>query len=216
MLFIDPSFGYGNSDARRRLKAIEDFSGLGSGFNIAMQDLDIRGAGNILGAEQSGFIAEIGYETYQRILNEALLELREEEFPGMETPPTEQKQAYVAGLCDRIRFRSIDSGYLCGEYSERIRLYRELDNIPDEAGLEKFGQELKDRFGEIPAQVTGLMEIVRMRRRCMDLGIERLLVKNGKMIMYFVGEQTSPFYQSALFAAILRFVQLQILPLPVQ
>ena len=96
IIVLTPPLDTVNSDARRRLKAIEDFSGLGSGFNIAMQDLDIRGAGNILGAEQSGFIAEIGYETYQRILNEALLELREEEFPGMETPPTEQKQAYVA------------------------------------------------------------------------------------------------------------------------
>ena len=201
-----------SSDARRRLRAIEEFSDLGSGFNIAMQDLDIRGAGNILGAEQSGFIAEIGYETYQRILNEALLELREEEFPGMETPPTEQKQAYVADCVIESDFEVLIPDTYVENISERIRLYRELDNIPDEAGLEKFGQELKDRFGEIPAQVTGLMEIVRMRRRCMDLGIERLLVKNGKMIMYFVGEQTSPFYQSALFAAILRFVQLQILP----
>ena len=209
---LTPPLDTVNSDARRRLKAIEDFSGLGSGFNIAMQDLDIRGAGNILGAEQSGFIAEIGYETYQRILNEALLELREEEFPGMETPPTEQKQAYVADCVIESDFEVLIPDTYVENISERIRLYRELDNIPDEAGLEKFGQELKDRFGEIPAQVTGLMEIVRMRRRCMDLGIERLLVKNGKMIMYFVGEQTSPFYQSALFAAILRFVQLQILP----
>ena len=206
---LTPPLDTVNSDARRRLKAIED---LGSGFNIAMQDLDIRGAGNILGAEQSGFIAEIGYETYQRILNEALLELREEEFPGMETPPTEQKQAYVADCVIESDFEVLIPDTYVENISERIRLYRELDNIPDEAGLEKFGQELKDRFGEIPAQVTGLMEIVRMRRRCMDLGIERLLVKNGKMIMYFVGEQTSPFYQSALFAAILRFVQLQILP----
>lgn len=209
---LTPPLDTVNSDARRRLKAIEDFSGLGSGFNIAMQDLDIRGAGNILGAEQSGFIAEIGYETYQRILNEALLELREEEFPGMETPPTEQKQAYVADCVIESDFEVLIPDTYVENISERIRLYRELDNIPDEAGLEKFGQELKDRFGEIPAQVTGLMEIVRMRRRCMDLGIERLLVKNGKMIMYFVSEQTSPFYQSALFAAILRFVQLQILP----
>ena len=209
---LTPPLDTVNSDARRRLKAIEDFSGLGSGFNIEMQDLDIHGAGNILGAEQSGFIAEIGYETYQRILNEALLELREEEFPGMETPPTEQKQAYVADCVIESDFEVLIPDTYVENISERIRLYRELDNIPDEAGLEKFGQELKDRFGEIPAQVTGLMEIVRMRRRCMDLGIERLLVKNGKMIMYFVGEQTSPFYQSALFAAILRFVQLQILP----
>lgn len=143
---LTPPLDTVNSDARRRLKAIEDFSGLGSGFNIAMQDLDIRGAGNILGAEQSGFIAEIGYETYQRILNEALLELREEEFPGMETPPTEQKQAYVADCVIESDFEVLIPDTYVENISERIRLYRELDNIPDEAGLEKFGARAERPF----------------------------------------------------------------------
>lgn len=177
-----------------------------------MQDLDIRGAGNILGAEQSGFIAEIGYETYQRILNEALLELREEEFPGMVEDTTEQKQDFVADCVIESDFEALIPDTYVENISERIRLYRELDNITDEPGLEKFAKELCDRFGELPQQVEGLMEIVRTRRYCLELGVERLLVKNGKMIMYFVGEQTSPFYQSPVFAAVLRFVQQQILP----
>ena len=209
---LTPPLDMVNPEARRRLKAIEDFSGLGSGFNIAMQDLDIRGAGNILGAEQSGFIAEIGYETYQRILNEALLELREEEFPDMMEDTTEQKQEFVTDCVIESDFEALIPDTYVENISERIRLYRELDNITDEPGLEKFAKELCDRFGELPRQVEGLMEIVRTRRYCLELGVERLLVKNGKMIMYFVGEQASPFYQSPVFAAVLRFVQQQILP----
>ncbi len=209
---LTPPLDMVNPEARRRLKAIEDFSGLGSGFNIAMQDLDIRGAGNILGAEQSGFIAEIGYETYQRILNEALLELREEEFPEMEAEKSGQEQGFVADCVIESDFEALIPDTYVENISERIRLYRELDNINDEAGLDRFARELTDRFGELPFQVEGLLEIVRSRRYCMELGIERLLVKNDKMIVYFVGEQTSPFYQSAVFAAILKFVQQQLLP----
>ena len=209
---LTPPLDVVNPDARRRLKAIEDFSGLGSGFNIAMQDLDIRGAGNILGAEQSGFIAEIGYETYQRILNEALLELREEEFPEAMTEQAEQNQEFVAECVIESDFEVLIPDTYVENISERVRLYRELDNISDEAGLERFASKLTDRFGALPPQVEGLLEIVRSRRYCMELGIERLLVKNGKMIVYFVGEQTSPFYRSAVFAAVLKFVQQQWLP----
>ena len=209
---LTPPLDVVNPDARRRLKAIEDFSGLGSGFNIAMQDLDIRGAGNILGAEQSGFIAEIGYETYQRILNEALLELREEEFPEAMTEQAEQNQEFVAECVIESDFEVLIPDTYVENISERVRLYRELDNISDEAGLERFASKLTDRFGALPPQVEGLLGIVRSRRYCMELGIERLLVKNGKMIVYFVGEQTSPFYRSAVFAAVLKFVQQQWLP----
>lgn len=209
---LTPPLDMVNPDARRRLKAIEDFSGLGSGFNIAMQDLDIRGAGNILGAEQSGFIAEIGYETYQRILNEALLELRDEEFPGLQTGTEEKHRTYVTDCAIESDFEALIPDTYVENISERVRLYRELDNIPDESGLAKFEKELKDRFGELPVQVLGLMDVVRVRRYCLELGIERLFVKNGKMTMYFVGEQTSPFYQSSVFSAILQFVQKQVLP----
>lgn len=209
---LTPPLDMVNPEARRRLKAIEDFSGLGSGFNIAMQDLDIRGAGNILGAEQSGFIAEIGYETYQRILNEALLELRDEEFPQLETDMPDKCQGYVADCVIESDFEALIPDTYVENISERIRLYRELDNISGEPELEKFEKELKDRFGEIPMQVAGLMEVVRVRRCCMAMGVERLLVKNGKMIMYFISEQASPFYQSTIFTNLLHFVQKQVLP----
>ena len=209
---LTPPLDMVNPEARRRLKAIEDFSGLGSGFNIAMQDLDIRGAGNILGAEQSGFIAEIGYETYQRILNEALLELRDEEFPQLESDMPDKFQGYVADCVIESDFEALIPDTYVENISERIRLYRELDNIGGEPELERFEKELKDRFGEIPVPVAGLMEIVRVRRCCIDMGVERLLVRNGKMIMYFISEQTSPFYQSAVFTNLLHFVQKQVLP----
>ena len=209
---LTPPLDMVNVDARRRLKAIEDFSGLGSGFNIAMQDLDIRGAGNILGAEQSGFITEIGYETYQRILNEALMELRKEEFPEWNIGCQEERQTYVTDCVIESDFEVLIPDYYVENISERIRLYRELDSIVDESGLEKFASELTDRFGELPKSVVGLLEIVRTRRYCVALGIERLLAKNGKMMLYFVGDQQSTFYQSELFTTILKFVQQQMFP----
>lgn len=209
---LTPSLELMNPDARRRLKAIEDFSGLGSGFNIAMQDLDIRGAGNILGAEQSGFISEIGYETYQRILNEALLELREEEFPELNTGREDTVREYVTECSIETDFEILIPETYVENVSERIRLYRELDNIGEEIQLKKFTEELQDRFGELPAHVKGLIEIVKIRKKCQALGIERVLVKNGKMIVYFVGEPTSPFYSSAIFTRLLKFVQRQELP----
>jgi len=209
---LTPSLELMNPDARRRLKAIEDFSGLGSGFNIAMQDLDIRGAGNILGAEQSGFISEIGYETYQRILNEALLELRDEEFPDFSAGREDACKEYVAECSIETDFEILIPEIYVENVSERIRLYRELDNIEEGSQLEKFAKELQDRFGELPVQVKGLIEIVKIRKKCQALGIERVLVKNGKMITYFVGEQTSPFYSSAVFTRLLKFVQRQELP----
>lgn len=208
---LTPSLDLVNPDARRRLKAIEDFSGLGSGFNIAMQDLDIRGAGNILGAEQSGFISEIGYETYQRILNEALLELREEEFPGMPAPAGSGPEDFVTECVIESDFEVLIPDTYVESISERVRLYRELDNISTEEELSLFAGKLQDRFGEIPPQVKGLMEIVRIRRWCMVMGVERLLVKNGKMVMYFVSSQTSPFYTSPVFTRLLGFVQRQVL-----
>lgn len=207
---LTPPLDVINPDARRRLKAIEDFSGLGSGFNIAMQDLDIRGAGNILGAEQSGFIAEIGYETYQRILNEALLELREEEFPDLQGSSDADKNSFVADCVIESDFEVLIPEQYVENVSERIRLYRKLDSIPDECELQKFAMELEDRFGPLPEQVKDLMEIVRIRRLCLRLGIERLSVKNGRMAMYFVGEQNSAYYKSNIFTQILVFVQKQI------
>lgn len=209
---LTPSLDMVNPDARRRLKAIEDFSGLGSGFNIAMQDLDIRGAGNILGGEQSGFIAEIGYETYQRILNEALLELRDEEFPALDAGNVGVKKGFITDCVIESDFEVLIPESYIENISERVKLYRELDNIDNPEELDQFARKLRDRFGEIPLQVKSLMEIVKIRRWCLEMGVERLLVKNGKMILYFVSDQASFYYRSAVFTNLLKFVQQQLLP----
>jgi transcription-repair coupling factor (superfamily II helicase) len=179
-----------------------------------MQDLDIRGAGNILGGEQSGFVTEIGYETYLRVLNEALLELREEgDVPagaGKEGPGV--PAAFTADcIVDTDLEMLIPEDYV-ESVSERVRLYRELDNLVDEAALLRFEVGLRDRFGEIPPPVKGLMEVVRARNRCQELGVERLWLKNGKMVMYFVSNPRSPFYASPLFTSLLKFVERQSIP----
>lgn len=203
-------------DARRRLQAIEDFSGLGSGFNIAMQDLDIRGAGNMLGAEQSGFISDIGYETYQKILDEAMLELKENEFRDLFTG-NEEEQRKAAEQLNSMQFVSdchidTDFGLLFPNYyientSERVKLYRELDSITDEDGLQLFEKHLVDRFGEIPKESLGLLNIVRLRWLAISLGIEKITLKNSIMINYFIANQNSLFYQSPVFTQVLNFVQ---------
>ena len=199
-----------SSDARRRLRAIEEFSDLGSGFNIAMQDLDIRGAGNLLGAEQSGFIADIGFETYQKIMNEAIAELRAE---GL----------HVAGLNDSEQevveqLRYIDDAHIeieveaglpdsyVAQQAERLKLYRELDSTKDEEALLAFGERLVDRFGPLPRETEELLNVVRLRWEAIRLGMERVKVKNGLMIVHFVGEQDSPYYKSDTFMDLLRKV----------
>lgn len=196
-------------DSRRRLKAIEDFSELGSGFNIAMQDLDIRGAGNMLGGEQSGFVTELGFETYQRILDEALLELKENEYKDLFSTDIkkEKKQLYITDC-------NIDSDfelYLPESYitnvAERIRLYRELDNIETEEALNTFEQQLYDRFGEPPQSTRDLFVVVRLRRIAIKLGFEKIILKNNKMIIHFITNQTSAYYKSSLFMCIVQYVQ---------
>ena len=202
-----------SSDARRRLRAIEEFSDLGAGFNIAMQDLDIRGAGNLLGGEQSGFIADIGFETYQKILAEAIAELREEEQvtaapqegkPQEALPPQTRPVAFITDCqieTDREAF--IPDEYV-GSSTEKIRLYRELDNIADEERLSVFEANLRDRFGEIPAPTRELFDVVRMRWACIRLGFEKAIVKNGIMILKFIENQHSAYYKSDLFGGILK------------
>jgi len=198
------------SDARRRLRAIEEFSDLGSGFNIAMQDLDIRGAGNLLGAEQSGFVADIGFETYQKILREAVAELRAE---GLD----------VAGLSDRERESVAELRYVedavveidaaaelpdsyVSQTAEKLRLYRELDALRSEEELQRFEQRLRDRFGALPPQAVELLNVVRLRWEAVRLGMERVKVKNGLMIVHFVGDAESPFYRSEVFSSLLQRV----------
>ncbi len=217
---IAPPLNTLTPDARRRLKAIEDFSELGSGFNIAMHDLDIRGAGNLLGAEQSGFIAEIGLETYQRILNEALQELKEGEFrdlffnPDIEKEESEQTRT---NILDEIKFVNdcvIDTDLeimlpeiYIENITERIKLYRELDNVQDEENLKQFETHLIDRFGTLPSPTIDLMNVVRLRWLAIKLGFERISIKNNRMTIYFVANQKSPYYQSAIFKQILGFIQ---------
>jgi transcription-repair coupling factor (superfamily II helicase) len=202
-----------SSDARRRMRAIEEFSDLGSGFNIAMQDLDIRGAGNLLGAEQSGFIADIGFETYQKILNEAIAELRAE---GLDVAGLSQEEQKVVERISYVNDVAVELGVdasLPADYvqqaAERLRLYRELDSIVDEQRLVEFEARLEDRFGRLPDAARQLLDVVRLRWVAAELGIERVKVKNGLMIVAFVGDDHSPFYKTEQFMTLLRRVTAQ-------
>lgn len=197
-------------DARRRLQAIETFAELGSGFHIAMQDLDIRGAGNMLGAEQSGFIAELGYETYQRILQEAVIELREEE--GLDSDDSSAAPAAAANqqwVSDSQLETDLELG-LPVDYvesvSERIALYRELDSLTNEQQLQEFQHRLIDRFGAMPDKAEELMNVVRMRWLCMSLGIEKVVLRKGQIILYFPQNTDSPYYQSDTFDKVIAYV----------
>jgi len=190
-------------DTKRRLKAIEEFSDLGSGFNIAMQDLDIRGAGNLLGGEQSGFIAEIGFETYQRILNEAMIELRDES----NVEDNSEEKIYVADThIDSDIEANLPDEYVANK-TEKLRLYRELDNIETDEQLAKFGNELVDRFGQLPHQTEELFQALRLRKRATKLGFERVVMKNKLMFLHFVSNQQSPYYASPVFKSIICHIQ---------
>ncbi len=199
-----------SSDARRRLRAIEEFSDLGSGFNIAMQDLDIRGAGNLLGAEQSGFIADIGFETYQKIMNEAIAELRAEglQVAGLGAAEQEvvENMAYIDDSHIELEVEASLPDTYVAQQAERLKLYRELDSIKDEEALVAFGNRLADRFGPLPRAVQELLNVVRLRWEAIRLGMERVKVKNGLMIVHFVGEENSPYYKSDVFMELLRRV----------
>lgn len=185
-------------EAHRRLRALEEFSDLGSGFHIAMQDLDIRGAGNILGAEQSGFIADIGFETYQKIMAEAVAELREEQ--GLEPDVSA-----IDCVIETDSSAHLPDSYI-GTTAEKIRLYRELDGIRTEEALQQFIARLTDRFGEPPAPVQELFEVVRLRRVAEANGIERIVLKGGRATLYFVADERSAFYKSDRFMTLLQAV----------
>lgn len=201
-------------EARRRLQAIEEFSELGSGFNIAMQDLDIRGAGNMMGAEQSGFIADIGFETYHRILNEAMQELREEsdirEILGNQedSPTSEFRIQMTVAECqiDTDLELLIPATYI-ENVSERIRLYRELDTLESEEKLKAFEASLADRFGPVPDETTELIHTVRLRWMAGELGLEKMVLRNERLLAYFISNPQAPFYQSARFMNMLRYIQ---------
>ncbi len=199
-----------SGDAHRRLRAIEEFSDLGSGFNIAMQDLDIRGAGNLLGAEQSGFIADIGFETYQKIMQEAIAELRAEGLDVAGLSEGEQSVVEQMRYVDDCHVELSVDAELPDSYvrqpAEKLRLYRELDNIRDERSLSEFAARLEDRFGRMPQAACELLNVVRLRWEAVRLGMERVKIKNGLMIIHFVGDNSSPFYKSETFMAMLRGV----------
>ncbi|MBR0117908.1 MAG: transcription-repair coupling factor [Prevotella sp.] len=199
------------ADARKRLEAVESFSELGSGFNLAMQDLDLRGAGNLLGAEQSGFMEDLGYETYQKILNQAITELKNEEFG--ELYEEEIANGREVSGDEFVEDCSLDSdlemyfpdNYVPGS-SERMLLYRELDNIVSDSELEAYQKRLEDRFGKIPREGMELMQVVPLRQLGKQLGCEKIILKQGNMQMRFVSNTDSPFYRSAAFSKVLRFV----------
>lgn len=191
--------------ARRRLQAIESFSDLGSGIHIAMQDLDIRGAGNLLGAEQSGFIADLGYETYQRILKEAVTELRTEEFAEEFKDINEEQQEFVADCVIESDMELLLPADYVPQDRERISLYQELDGIERELDLKAFSDRLRDRFGKIPHQAAELLRVPRLRRLARQLGIEKVALKQGKMYLYFVDDSNKAYYQSPMFGRILNY-----------
>ena len=200
-----------NIEARRRLEALETFSDLGSGFNLAMQDLDIRGAGNLLGSEQSGFMEDLGYGTYQKILNQAVMELKNDEFQDLYAEEmSEGKQITGDDFIDDCAVESDLEMYFPDNYvpgsSERMLLYRELDNIETDGDLEAYRQRLQDRFGPVPRQGEELMQVVALRRVGKRLGCEKIILKQGRMQMQFVSNPNSMYYQSAAFDKVLNYI----------
>lgn len=200
-----------NPEARRRLEALETFSDLGSGFNLAMQDLDIRGAGNLLGSEQSGFMEDLGYETYQKILNQAVMELKNDEFQDLyEEEIDEGKQITGDDFIDDCAVESDLEMYFPDNYvpgsSERMLLYRELDNIEKDEDLDAYRKRLQDRFGPVPRQGEELMQVVALRRVGKRLGCEKIILKQGRMQMQFVSNPNSVYYQSAAFDKVLNYI----------
>lgn len=198
------------NDSRRRLEAIENFSDLGSGINIAMQDLDIRGAGNLLGAEQSGFIADLGYETYQKILNEAVSELKAKEFSSLyEEDMKDSNNDHGDYFVEECVIESDLAMFFPEQFvpgsSERISLYRELDSIESDEELSAYRKRLEDRFGALPPQAEELMNVVSLRQKGHKLGIERIILKNGLMLLYFVSDNESVYYKSSTFEKVIGY-----------
>ncbi len=206
--FITPPYHMMTEDARKRIEALELFSDLGSGINIAMKDLEIRGAGDLLGGEQSGFMNDIGFETYQKILKEAIEELKENEFKGLyDEEDGKKEKAYVKDIQIDTDFEILLPDDYINVVSERLNLYKDLGELTDEAGLENFEKMLKDRFGNIPSQVDDLLDSVRIKWLAKHLGIEKIVLKKKRMIGYFVSDQQSDYYQTPTFTSVLQHVQ---------
>ena len=206
--FITPPYSAMTDEARKRIQALEQFSELGSGFNIAMKDLEIRGAGDLLGGEQSGFINEIGFDTYQKIMNEAIDELKENEFKELypEEIDLETKE-FVKEIQVDTDFELLFPDEYINNISERLNLYNELSTIKTEVELQAYEQRLIDRFGALPKPALALLNSVRIKWKAAQLGIDKLIFKQGKMIGYFLGDQQSDFYQTQRFMTVLKFAQ---------
>ncbi len=204
--FITPPYSAMTEDARKRIMALEQFSELGSGFNIAMKDLEIRGAGDLLGGEQSGFINEIGFDTYQKILNEAIEELKENEFAELYEDETKEK-VYLKDTQIDTDFELLFPDDYINNITERLNLYTELNEIKDEEELQAYEKRLIDRFGELPDQAVDLLNSVRIKWIATAAGLEKIILKQHKLIGYFISDQQSGFYQTSAFTHVLQFVQ---------
>jgi len=193
-------------EARKRLRTIEEFSYLGSGFQVAMRDLDIRGAGNLLGGEQSGFIADIGFETYQKILDESIQELKETDFKELFKEEIAKRGSYVRDVTIETDVEMLIPDEYVSNTQERLNLYTELNTVDSEEGVAAFAKRLEDRFGKLPHQVNALFEALRLQWLCKKLGFERLILKSGKLRCYFLGDPQSSFFETATFNKIVQFV----------
>ena len=205
--FITPPYHMMTDDARKRIQALELFSDLGSGINIAMKDLEIRGAGDLLGGEQSGFINDIGFDTYQKILNEAIEELKENEFKALYKEDANKPKTYVKEIQIDTDFELLFPDDYINIITERLNLYSELGDLQNEEALLEYQKRLVDRFGELPVQAQDLLDSVRLKWLAKNIGLERLILKRNKMIGYFIADQQSSFYQTPIFTKVLQFVQ---------
>ncbi len=202
---LSPPLSVLSDDARKRMKAIEEFSEIGSGFNIAMRDLDIRGAGNLLGGEQSGFIADIGFEMYHKILNEAIQELKQNELKDLY--PDEKEDVSVKECQIETDLEVLIPADYISNITERLRLYKELDGFETEKEIEDFVSQLSDRFGPIPNQVIELLQTLRLRWMAKKIGFEKLVLRQNRLVCHFIGNPESAYYQSELFTQVLDFIR---------
>ncbi|MCW9037205.1 TRCF domain-containing protein, partial [Altibacter sp.] len=205
--FITPPYSVMTDDARKRITALEQFSELGSGLNIAMKDLEIRGAGDLLGGEQSGFINEIGFETYQKILSEAIDELKEKEFKDLYAGTEHEKKNFVKEVVIDTDFELLFPDDYVNNITERLNLYTKLNELKTERELQQFERDVIDRFGPLPEEAQDLLDSVRIKWAAIAMGLERVVLKKGKMVGYFVSDQQSAYYQSANFGKVLQYVQ---------
>jgi transcription-repair coupling factor (superfamily II helicase) len=205
--FITPPYSAMTDDARKRITALEQFNELGSGLNIAMKDLEIRGAGDLLGGEQSGFINEIGFDTYQKILAEAIEELKEKEFKGLYPDSQHENKKFVKETSIDTDFELLFPDDYVNNITERLNLYNKLGTLENEEQLQKFEKDLVDRFGEMPIEVVDLLNSVRIKWIAISMGLERILMKGGKLVGYFIADQQSGFYQSPAFTKVLEYTQ---------